>query len=159
MRSFRDLRVWQESHQLTLRVYELTRTFPRDKQFGLTSQMRRPSASIATNIVEGSVRTRAEFAHFLRVPLGSAAELQYQLILARDLKYASSDLTGELSHVSESIQRMLVQFIKYVEAGRVSAGKSTFNGSAEGYTLWADEPRYQDAHSIGDEPSHGSLPQ
>ncbi|HMB83519.1 MAG TPA: four helix bundle protein [Terriglobales bacterium] len=88
MQSFRNLRVWEKSHRLTLDVYTSSKAFPRDEMFGLTSQMRRASASIGMNIAEGCCRKGdAEMARFLQMAMGSASELEYQLLLAHDLEY------------------------------------------------------------------------
>ena len=86
MQSFRNLQVWQKSHRLTLDVYAASKVFPRDEIFGLTSQMRRASASIGMNIAEGCCRKGdAEMARFLQIAMGSASELEYQFLLAHDL--------------------------------------------------------------------------
>ena len=86
MQDYRKLAVWQSSHELTLAVYRVTIRFPKDELFGLTSQMRRSSSSIPTNIAEGCGRaTNADFTRFLHISLGSANELEYQLLLCRDL--------------------------------------------------------------------------
>src|SRR3990172_8375827 len=88
MRDFRELQVWEKSHQLALAVYKLTVTFPKDELYGLTSQIRRACVSIAANIAEGCGRSGdAEFARFLQIAMGSASELEYHLLLARDLKF------------------------------------------------------------------------
>jgi four helix bundle protein len=90
MQNFKELKVWQKAHRLTLDVYKVTTRFPKDEMFGLTSQMRRSSASIPTNIAEGCGRdSRAELARFLSIAMGSASELEYQLILAKDLTQVS----------------------------------------------------------------------
>ncbi|HEX6837928.1 MAG TPA: four helix bundle protein, partial [Polyangia bacterium] len=86
MQDFRDLKVWQRAHELTLAIYRATATFPSEERFGLTSQMRRSAASVPANIAEGRCRgSDADFGRFLRVALGSAAETEYHLILAGDL--------------------------------------------------------------------------
>jgi len=91
MQSFRNLRVWEKSHQLTLEIYETCRAFPREEMFGLTSQMRRASASIGMNIAEGCCRKGdVEMARFLQMAMGSASELEYQILLARDLDFSES---------------------------------------------------------------------
>ncbi len=92
LRNFKDLKVWQEGPGLTLEVYKDLKGFPRDEQFGLISQMRKSSASIPTNIAEGcGRRTNADFVQFLHIPLGSANELEYQLLLSKDLGYLAED--------------------------------------------------------------------
>ena len=88
MQSFRNLRVWEKSHSLTLCVYASSRAFPREEMYGLTSQMRRSSASIGMNIAEGCCRKGdVEMGRFLQIAIGSASELEYQLLLAHDLHY------------------------------------------------------------------------
>jgi four helix bundle protein len=85
---FEDLVVWQKSHAFTLRVYQLTRPFPREGLFGLVTQMRRAAISVAANIAEGfSKRGRSDKARFMNVAQGSLEELRYYFILARDLEY------------------------------------------------------------------------
>ena len=83
-----NLIVWQKSHELTLKIYQITQSFPKDELFGLTSQIRRASISIPSNIVEGKARgSNKDFKRFLLIARGSLEELKYQLLLARDLKY------------------------------------------------------------------------
>ncbi len=86
MKDFRDLIVWQRAHELTLGIYKATAKFPKEELYGITSQMRRCSASIAANIAEGCGRRgNAELHRFLQMASGSASELDYHLILSRDL--------------------------------------------------------------------------
>lgn len=83
MKNFRDLQVWSKAHEVTLGVYRETAHFPKEELFGLRSQMRRCSASVATNIAEGCGRRgNAEFHRFLQISAGSASELEYHLLLA-----------------------------------------------------------------------------
>src|SRR5271169_2880769 len=87
MQDFRHLKVWEKAHDLTLAIYKSSKTFPRDEIYGLTSQMRRASVSIGANIAEGTCRRGdVEFARFLQMAAGSASEVEYQLLLARDLE-------------------------------------------------------------------------
>src|ERR1017187_11021165 len=82
-----QLKVWQKAHQLTLAVYQITAPFPRSELYGLTSQLRRSCASIPANLAEGCGRNGdAELARFCSIAMGSASELEYHLLLARDLK-------------------------------------------------------------------------
>ena len=86
MQDFRKLTVWQKSHSLTLEIYKVTENFPKNELFGLISQIRRSCVSIPANIVEGCGRNSdPEFARFLSIAMGSATELEYHLLLARDL--------------------------------------------------------------------------
>ena len=88
MRDFKRLKVWEKAHQLTVEVYGATKTFPREELYGLTSQIRRASTSVPTNIAEGCGRTgERELARFLQISMGSASELEYQFLLAYDLKH------------------------------------------------------------------------
>jgi four helix bundle protein len=95
MKDFRDLVVWQKSHQLTLAAYRETMSFPSDERFGLTSQIRRSAASVPANIAEGCGRCgNGEFHRFLQVAMGSASEVEYHFLLAHDLKYLKRKATG-----------------------------------------------------------------
>ena len=88
MKDFRSLKVWERSHQLTLDVYGVTAGFPREERYGLTSQIRRCSASIGANIAEGcGKRGNGEFQRYLQIASGSASELDYHFLLARDLNF------------------------------------------------------------------------
>jgi four helix bundle protein len=92
MRDFRNLQVWNKAHSLTLDVYKATGFFPKEELYSLTSQIRRSSASIPTNIAEGCGRSGdAELARFMSISMGSASELEYQLLLAHDLNYLNED--------------------------------------------------------------------
>jgi four helix bundle protein len=92
VKNFRDLKVWERAHHLTIDVYRATRGFPREELYGLTSQARRCSASIAANIAEGCGRRgNAEFHRFLQIASGSACELDYHLLLARDLGFLEDE--------------------------------------------------------------------
>lgn len=102
MKDFRQLKVWGKAHALTLGVYRATAAFPREELFGITSQMRRSGASIAANLAEGCGRTGdGDFHRFLNTAAGSAVELEYFLLLARDLKLISAGtyelLQGEVA--------------------------------------------------------------
>lgn len=115
MRNFQELSIWQKSHSLTLKVYTATKEFPKEELFGLVSQMRRSSSSIPTNIAEGCGRhSNAELKRFLTISTGSASELEYQLILARDLKYFPEKLFKELYNELIEIRKMIYSFIKNI---------------------------------------------
>src|SRR6266853_1530674 len=87
VKDFHELKVWQKAHQLTLVVYQITASFPREELYGLTSQLRRCSSSIPANLAEGGGRNGdAEFARFCSIAMGSASELEYHLLLAKDPK-------------------------------------------------------------------------
>jgi four helix bundle protein len=112
MQDFRKLKVWEKGHALTLAVYKATARFPRDEAYGLTSQMRRSSSSIPTNIAEGCGKdTTPELRKALRTAMGSASELEYQLILAHDLGYLPTSDFDELSAATVEVKRMTAGFI------------------------------------------------
>jgi four helix bundle protein len=98
MKDFRQLKVWEEAHQLVLAIYAATAGFPSEERFGLTFQIRRASASIPTNIAEGCGRVGdGEFQRFLQIAMGSVSEVDYQLLLARDLGFVNGRKYGELN--------------------------------------------------------------
>jgi four helix bundle protein len=108
MRDFKKLSVWQKSHELTLAVYKITSSFPKAEIYGLTSQMRRSASSIPSNIAEGCGRnTQSQFAHFLNIGMGSASELEYQLILSVDLGFINDQFYKEQTFRVTEIKRML----------------------------------------------------
>ncbi|WP_435357072.1 four helix bundle protein [Emticicia sp. SJ17W-69] len=113
MKNFKELRIWQRSHQLVLTIYDLTKYFLKDEIYGLTSQIRRSCASIPTNIAEGCGRNSdAELNRFLVIAMGSASELEYQLILSKDLGYIQTDNFEKLNNELIEIRKMLNTFIQ-----------------------------------------------
>lgn len=117
LKSFKDLKVWERSHHLTLAVYRETRTFPRDEMYGLTSQIRRSSSSIPANIAEGCGRSGdVEFARFLQYAMGSASELEYHLLLAHDLGLLHAENYDRLLRDVTEVKRMLTSFIQKLKA-------------------------------------------
>ena len=118
MKDFRQLRVWEESHTLTLRIYQATKSFPKEELFALTNQLRRACMSIPTNIAEGCGReSNRDFAHFLQIAMGSANETDYQLLLAKDLKYIDEKIFLELNDKVDKIKRQLAVLIRKIRAG------------------------------------------
>src|SRR5260370_26803823 len=108
VRSFRSLKVWEKAHQLTLAIYKTTAGFPPAEMYGLCSQMRRSCSSIPTNIAEGCGRNGPmDFARFLQMAMGSASELEYQLLLARDLNMLDSKSFERHCDDLEQVKRML----------------------------------------------------
>ncbi|MTI83643.1 MAG: four helix bundle protein [Firmicutes bacterium] len=100
--------VWQKAHALVLKIYEITKDFPRDEQFGLTSQIRRASVSIPSNIVEGKARgSNKDYRRFLLMARGSLEEVKYPLLLARDLGYIDDNKYIELLKSTEEVGRLL----------------------------------------------------
>ena len=113
MKDFKELKVWAKAHEITLLVYGETRAFPREEMYGLTSQLRRAAASVAANIVEGcGRRSDGEFKRFLQIARGSACELEYHILLARDLRYFREEQFRELSCQADELQRMLTALIQ-----------------------------------------------
>ena len=119
MKDFKKLKVWEKSHRLTLKVYRHTMTFPREELYGMTSQMRRSSASIPTNIAEGCGRNSdPELARFFEIAMGSASELEYLFLLSNDLNFLKrKDFEVLTSDVIE-IKQMLASFIKKLRTDR-----------------------------------------
>ena len=117
MQSFRNMKVWEKAHALTLDVYRTTRTFPRDEIYGLTSQMRRSSVSIGANIAEGCCRKGdVELSRFMQISMGSASELEYHLLLARDLEMVHAEDYQRLEARVIEVKRMLSSFLKRLKA-------------------------------------------
>jgi four helix bundle protein len=117
MQEFRNLTVWQRSHQLTLLIYQATATFPREEIYGLISQIRRAAASILANIAEGCGRgSDADFARFLQIAMGSASELDYHLLLAHDLGFLDNISYSPFITELTQIKRMLNALIRKLKA-------------------------------------------
>lgn len=115
--SHTQLTVWQKAMDLVSGIYEATKGFPKDEQFGLTSQMRRCAISIPSNIAEGRVRrTTKDFVHFLHISLGSTAELNTQLEIARRQKFLSGARYTELVGLLDEVGRMLSALISSLNA-------------------------------------------
>lgn len=114
--SFRELIVWQRSIQLTLAIYQLTRDFPREEQYGLTSQIRRSAISIPSNIAEGQGRlSTGEFKQFLGIARGSNFELQTQLEIGRALQFGKSALMNEAENLSHEVGKMIYALIESIQ--------------------------------------------
>jgi four helix bundle protein len=111
MQDFRNLKVWEKAHALTLEVYLQTRQFPSDERFGLTSQLRRSCASVPANLAEGCARGGdLDFARFVGIAAGSASETDYHLLLARDLGYLSEPVYETMFAQVSEVKRMLNAF-------------------------------------------------
>lgn len=117
VKDFRTLKVWQKAHELTLGVYGSTRGFPREELYGLVRQLRRAAASVPSNIAEGCGRgSDTDFARCLRIAMGSASEVEYQLLLARDLQMLATSDYERLHAQSTEVKRMLVGLISRLTA-------------------------------------------
>ena len=111
MHNFKNLKIWQKSRKLVKEVFLLTRDFPSDEKYGLTSQILRSAYSVPSNIAEGSGRSsNKEFSRFLDISLGSAFELETQLILATDVNYLSEEKLQHIQSLLEEIQKMIYSF-------------------------------------------------
>lgn len=119
MKDFRKLNVWVKAHALTLTVYRATKCFPREETYGLTSQIRRSSASIPANIAEGCGRSGdGELGRFLQIAAGSASELEYHILLAHDLQFLSDAGYSQLASEVSEVRRMLSSLVGKLIANR-----------------------------------------
>jgi len=117
MNDFRNLKVWEKAHLLTLKIYKVTEDFSREELYGLTSQITRACVSIPTNIAEGCVRSSdADFSRFLYISLGSTSELEYLILLSMDLKFINTELHIELNNEINEIKKMLIAMIQKLKA-------------------------------------------
>lgn len=129
VQDFKQLKVWQKSHALVLRVYSATFTFPEHERFGLTSQMRRAAFSVPSNIAEGCARaTRTEFRQFLHIAAGSASELEYFFLLARDLRLFTEKQHDALYATLREVRRMLTGLIQKVAPQSIASGSTNAKG-------------------------------
>jgi four helix bundle protein len=108
MKCVEELDVFKLAHEMVLDVYQITKRFPDDERFGLTSQMRRAAYSVPSNLAEGANRiSRKEYRHFVGIARGSAAELNYQLLLSKDLGYLDSDEYVRVRSIYDRVAQML----------------------------------------------------
>jgi four helix bundle protein len=113
MKTYRDLQVWQKSMTLVTEIYKISKGFPKDEVYGLTSQMRRCAVSIPSNMAEGYGRNSTnEYLHFLRIATGSLYELQTQMEISVNLYYLNRDEFDKLYELSREIERMLSSLIE-----------------------------------------------
>lgn len=116
MRDFKKLKIWQSGIQLVEQVYQVTDTFPNTEKFGLTSQMTRAAVSIPSNIAEGGARnSQKEYKRFLEIALGSAFELETQLIITGKLGWVDKEASNELLNAVIEEQKMISGFIRQLE--------------------------------------------
>ena len=119
MQNFKELKVWEKAHQITLSIYKVSANFPKEETYSLTNQLRRAASSIPANIAEGCGKnTQADLANFLNISLGSANETEYFLILSKDLDYLTEEQFTILSNSINEVKAMLISLI-----GRVRAPK------------------------------------
>ncbi len=116
MQDFKNIRVWKSAHDFVIEIYKVTKDFPRNEIFGITSQIRRSSFSIANNIAEGSARsTDKEFAQFISYSIASASETEYLLILSGSLNYINNEIQHELTFKVNSIRQKLIALHKVLK--------------------------------------------
>ena len=114
LRDFKKLDIWHEAHQLVLKVYKETQSFPKEEVYGLTSQLRRSVVSIPNNIAEGCGRkSKKELYHFLNISMGSSSEVEYLLFLAQDLNYLHKEYS-ELNQMLMKLRKMLNVFMQQI---------------------------------------------
>lgn len=117
LKSFKELTVWQKSYKLCLEIYRLTKIFPDDERYGLTSQMRRAAVSVSSNIAEGYGRkTTPEYIHSLYITYGSICELETQILLSIDLNYINPDNMRKVQDDLNEVERMIKALIKSLES-------------------------------------------
>ena len=120
LKSYKELTVWQKSYQLCVEIYGVTKNFPKEEKYGLTSQIRRAAVSVPSNIAEGYGRkTTPEYIRSLYIAYGSNCELETQILLSRDLSYIKNKGIKELQEKIEEIERMLKVLIKSLENKRL----------------------------------------
>jgi four helix bundle protein len=119
MKNFRDLKVWEKSHRHTLDVYRITKTFPAEERYGVISQLRRAAVSIPTNIAEGCGRkSEPDFSRFLEIAFSSACEVEYLLLLSKDLGYLPQARAYQIEDNLVEIKRMLSSLMQKLTADR-----------------------------------------
>ena len=116
MKDFKELKVWHKAYDLSLAVYEVSRSFPREEMYGLTSQLRRASVSVGANIAEGcGRRSDGELVRFLQIARGSASEIEHHLLLARDLKFLEAATHQDIEKRLQEVQRMLTSLVSSIQ--------------------------------------------
>jgi four helix bundle protein len=119
LKDFRELKVWEKSHHLALSIYKATAGFPKEETYGLSSQIRRACVSIPANIAEGCGKIGDnEFTRYLIIAMGSASELEYELILAHDLNYLDDRHFESLTTELVEIRKMLNALIQKIKSSQ-----------------------------------------
>ena len=132
MKDFRKLKVWEKAHAFVLTVYTVTRNFPKEEIYGLTSQIKRASLSIGLNIVEGCGRnSNADFKRFLQIAFGSACEAEYCIILSHDLKYITYDEFIFLQQKIIEVKMMLSSLMNKLTTDKRSSHQRSLVSNAE----------------------------
>ena len=114
MKTHKDLDIWNLAIELVIKIYKETKNFPKEEMYGLTSQLRRASVSVASNIAEGAARqSKEEFVRFVYYSLGSLSEIETQLIIANKIGYMKND---DYKNDIELLRRKILNFIKYLKS-------------------------------------------
>jgi four helix bundle protein len=116
IRDFTDLVVWQKAIALSKQVYQLTKRFPAEERYGLTSQIRRAALSVSSNIAEGHARQGKEFAYFLSIARGSLAEAESQLLFGVEIGYLKRDDIEPLRDLAGELHRMMASLAQKLSA-------------------------------------------
>lgn len=121
MQNYKDLKVWEKAHYFTLKIYEITKSFPKEKLYSLTNQIRRASSSIPANIAEGCEKSsQNDFANYLNITLGSSNEAEYFLILSKDLGYLNQKNFDVLFQIINEVKGMLISLIGKVRVKKLT---------------------------------------
>jgi four helix bundle protein len=112
--SYKDLEAYKKAYEVAKMVYRMTATFPKEELYGLTNQLRRAAVSVPSNIAEGYMRGSKEYVQYLKIALGSAAELETQLSLSRDLGFCDDNNFNDLYALNEEVIRLLKTYIKRI---------------------------------------------
>jgi four helix bundle protein len=119
IQSYKELIVWQKSFRLSVLVYQITKEFPKEELYGLVSQIRRCAVSIPSNIAEGYTRHgKLEYIHFLQIAFASGAELETQLLIARELNYINKKSFVEINNLLQEVLKMLNSLIRKLKINR-----------------------------------------
>ena len=117
MQDFKKLEVWHRAHAQTLRVYKLTQGFPNEERFGLSNQLRRAAVSVESNLAEGSSRgSDSDFRRIVQMAVGSASEVECQMLIARDLGYLSAAEHASLEKEVQQLKRMRIRLLQKLAA-------------------------------------------
>lgn len=121
LKSYRELKVWEKSYRLCVKIYRVTRKFPLEEKYVLTSQIRKSALSIPSNIAEGYGRkTKADYVRILYIAYGSVCELDTQLLIAGDLNYIQKNLGNDLNQDISEVEIMLIALIRSLEKKHIS---------------------------------------
>lgn len=121
LRTYKDLIAWQKSYKLCLDIFEATKLFPRSELFALTNQIKKSALSIPSNIAEGYTRqSTQDYLRFLNIAYSSLAELETQILLAKDLKYITKDTYTQIKQLHEEVQRIMYGLIKSLKYSQYS---------------------------------------